>query len=73
MKIDYLSTILKTNMDIVVLAILASSIIIFGGIAVYLAEHHHEGAKDILKNLVTFCRPCLRISGSVPRSDQFTN
>ena len=44
MRIDYLSTILKTNMDIVVLTILASLIIIFGGIGVYLAEHHHEGA-----------------------------
>jgi voltage-gated potassium channel Kch len=44
MRIDYLSTILKSNMDIVVLTILASLIIIFGGIAVYLAEHHHEGA-----------------------------
>jgi voltage-gated potassium channel len=43
-SIDYLSTILKANMDIVVLTVLASLIIIFGGIAVYLAEHHHEGA-----------------------------
>lgn len=39
--------ILKTNMDVVVLAILASSIIIFGGIGVYLAEHGHQGAKII--------------------------
>lgn len=44
MRIDYLAKILKTNMDIVVLTILASLIIIFGGIGVYLAEHHHEGA-----------------------------
>jgi hypothetical protein len=44
MRIDYLSTILRRNMDIVVLTILASLIIIFGGIGVYLAEHHHEGA-----------------------------
>ena len=44
MRIDNLSTILKTNMDIVVLTVLASAIVVFGGIAVYLAEHHHEGA-----------------------------
>jgi voltage-gated potassium channel len=44
MRIDYLSTILKANIDIVVLTVLASAIIIFGGIAVYLAEYHHEGA-----------------------------
>jgi flagellar biosynthesis component FlhA len=31
-------------MDIAVLTILASLINIFGGIAVYLAEHHHEDA-----------------------------
>jgi voltage-gated potassium channel Kch len=48
MKIDHIyaavKTILKTNMDIVVLSILAALIVIFGGIGVYLAEHHHEGA-----------------------------
>jgi len=44
MRIDYLSTILRRNMDIVVLQILLSLIIIFGGIGVYLAEHHHAGA-----------------------------
>jgi len=44
MRIDYLSTILKANMDIVVLTVLASAIVIFGGIAVYLAGYHHEGA-----------------------------
>ena len=39
-----LFTSLKTNMDIVVLAILASLIIIFGGIGEYLAEHQYQGA-----------------------------
>jgi len=38
MRIDYLSTILKTNKNIVVLTVLASAIVIFGGIAVYLAN-----------------------------------
>jgi len=37
MRIDYLSTILKTNKNIVVLTVLASAIVIFGGVAVYLA------------------------------------
>jgi voltage-gated potassium channel len=40
-----LYTILKINIDLVLLAIIASSIIIFGGIGVYLAEHEHQGAK----------------------------
>jgi voltage-gated potassium channel len=48
MRIDHvyamIKTILKTNMDIVVLSILAALIVIFGGIGVYLAEHHHQGA-----------------------------
>jgi voltage-gated potassium channel len=39
-----LYTILKINIDLVLLAIIASSIIIFGGIGVYLAEHEHQGA-----------------------------
>ena len=34
MRIDYLSTTLRRNMDIAVLTILASLIIIFGGIAI---------------------------------------
>ena len=38
------STQFKTNRDLVILAILASSIIIFGGIGVYLVEHKHQGA-----------------------------
>jgi hypothetical protein len=38
MKIEYLSSILKTNKNIVVLTVLASAIVIFGGIAVYLAN-----------------------------------
>jgi voltage-gated potassium channel len=38
MRIDYLSTILKTNKNIVVLTVLASAIVIFGGTAVYLAN-----------------------------------
>ena len=42
MRSDRLYTILKINMDVVILAILASSIIIFGGISVYLAEHEHK-------------------------------
>ena len=39
-----LYTILKINIDLVLTAIIASSIIIFGGIGVYLAEHEHQGA-----------------------------
>ena len=37
MKSDRLHIILKINMDIVILAIVAASIIIFGGIGMYLA------------------------------------
>jgi voltage-gated potassium channel len=44
MRSDSLYTLLKINMDLVILAILNSSIIIFGGISVYLAEHEHQGA-----------------------------
>jgi voltage-gated potassium channel len=44
MTSNRLFTSLKTNMDIVVLAILASLIIIFGGIGEYLAEHQYQGA-----------------------------
>ncbi len=39
-----LYTILKTNMDLIILAIFALLIIIFGGIGVYLAEHKHQDA-----------------------------
>ena len=39
-----LYTILEINIDLVLLAIIASSIIIFGGIGVYLAEYEHQGA-----------------------------
>ncbi|MDP9287452.1 MAG: hypothetical protein M3P08_04560 [Thermoproteota archaeon] len=48
MRSNRLYTILKTNMGFVILAILASSIIMFGGIGVYLVEHKHQGA-DITK------------------------
>ena len=48
MRIDHVyatvKTILKTNMDIVILSIIYQSIVIFGGIGVYLAEHEHPGA-----------------------------
>jgi len=48
MRIDHvyaiIKTILKTNMDIVLLNILGALIVIFGGIGVYLAEHEHPGA-----------------------------
>jgi voltage-gated potassium channel len=44
MRSDRLYILLKINMDLVILAILTSSIIIFGGISVYLAEHEHQGA-----------------------------
>ena len=44
MTSNRLFTSLKTNMDIVVLAILASLIIIIGGIGEYLAEHQYQGA-----------------------------
>ena len=37
-------TILTRNVESVLLAVWASSIIIFGGIGVYLAEHEHHGA-----------------------------
>jgi len=45
-----LFAILKINIDLVLTAIIASSIIIFGGICVYLAEHEHQGA-NITKRL----------------------
>lgn len=44
MRSDRLYTILKINTDLVILAILAASIIIFGGIGVYLVEHKYPGA-----------------------------
>jgi voltage-gated potassium channel len=37
-------TILTRNVEFVLLAVWASSIIVFGGIGVYLAEHEHHGA-----------------------------
>jgi hypothetical protein len=49
MRIDHVyaavKTILRTNMDVVVLSIIYLLIVIFGGIGVYLAEHEHPGAK----------------------------
>jgi hypothetical protein len=48
MRSDRLYTILKTNMGFVILAILASSIIIFGGIGVYLVEHKDQGAGNFM-------------------------
>ena len=48
MRIDHVyatvKTILRTNMDVVVLSIIYLLIVIFGGIGVYLAEHTHQGA-----------------------------
>ncbi len=44
MTSDRLYRILRTNTDLVILATLAASIIIFGGIGVYLVEHKHPGA-----------------------------
>jgi voltage-gated potassium channel len=44
MTSDRLFTLVKTNMNIITLLVLVLSIIIFGGIAVYLAEHGHRGA-----------------------------
>ena len=48
MRIDHVyatvKTILRTNMDVVVLSIIYLLIVIFGGICVYLAEHEHPGA-----------------------------
>src|SRR5215831_4649704 len=48
MKIDHVyatvKTILRTNMDVVVLSIIYLLIVIFGGVCVYLAEHEHPGA-----------------------------
>src|SRR5262252_2816760 len=48
MRIDHVyaavKTILRTNMDVVVLSIIYLLIVIFGGICVYLAEHEHSGA-----------------------------
>jgi predicted RNA-binding Zn-ribbon protein involved in translation (DUF1610 family) len=41
---SHLYTLAKTNRSVVTLAVLVSLIIIFGGIAVYLAEHGHQGA-----------------------------
>jgi hypothetical protein len=44
MSSERLFTILKTNPGFVIPAILTLSIIIFGGIGMYLAEHEHQGA-----------------------------
>jgi voltage-gated potassium channel len=44
MTSNRLYTLAKTNMSAITLAILTSLIIIFGGIAVYLVEHEHNGA-----------------------------
>jgi len=48
MRIDHVyatvKTILKTNMDVVVLLIIYLLIVIFGDICVYLAEHEQSGA-----------------------------
>jgi voltage-gated potassium channel len=44
MTSNHLYTLAKTNMSAITLAILTSLIIIFGGIAVYLVEHEHNGA-----------------------------
>ena len=38
------NTLVKTNVTVIILAALTSSIIIFGGIGVYLTEHEHKGA-----------------------------
>ena len=44
MSSDRLYRLVKTNKIIIVLGLLTALIIIFGGIAVYLAEHGHQGA-----------------------------
>ena len=44
MRSDRLYTLLKTNLGFVIPATLTLSIIIFGAIGVYLAEHGHQGA-----------------------------
>src|SRR4051795_13206581 len=44
MTSDRLFTLVKTNMNIITLLVLVLSIIIFGGIAMYLIEHGHRGA-----------------------------
>ena len=44
MTSDHLYTMAKTNMSIIMLAVLASLIIIIGGTGVYLVEHEHKGA-----------------------------
>ncbi len=44
MTTNHLYTLVRTNMTVIILAVLASLIIICGGIAVYLAEHEHQGA-----------------------------
>src|SRR5215831_8479168 len=48
MRIDHVyatvKTIIRTNMDVVVLSIIYLLIVIFGGLCVYLAEHEHAGA-----------------------------
>jgi voltage-gated potassium channel len=44
MTSNRLFTLVKTNMNIITLLVLALLIVIFGGIAVYLAEHGHRGS-----------------------------
>ncbi len=41
---NHLYTLAKTNIDVIILLILGSLIVVFGGIAVYLVEHEHTGA-----------------------------
>jgi voltage-gated potassium channel len=39
-----LNTLTKTNIDVIILLILGSLIVVFGGIAVFLVEHEYKGA-----------------------------
>ncbi len=41
---NHLYMLAKTNIDVIILLILGSLIVVFGGIAVYLVEHEHTGA-----------------------------
>ena len=45
----------KTNIDVIILLILGSLIVVFGGIAVYLVEHEH-GSVEIISFSQSFVR-----------------
>jgi hypothetical protein len=52
---NHLYMLAKTNIDVIILLILGSLIVVFGGIAVYLVEHEH-GSVEIISFSQSFVR-----------------